>query len=32
MGILERCADLQSWIIWSKKFIAIQSFMLLGKK
>ena len=24
--------DLQSWIIWSKTFIATQSFMLLAKQ
>ena len=30
IGKLERCVDLQSWIIWSKTFIATQSFMLLA--
>ena len=29
---LERCVDLQSWIIWSKTFIATQCFMLLAEQ
>ena len=32
IGKLERCVDLQSWIIWSKTFIATQSFMLLAEQ
>ena len=29
---IEQYVDLQSWIIWSKTFIATQSFMLLAKQ